>query len=159
MKAIRLLITGANGFLGSEITREAIREGLQVQGTDLHAAPRWKGYAYYQGNILQPESLGQAMRHVDCVIHTAGLAHIFDKSQALHAPYRLVNAEGTAKVAQMAQKMGVEHFVLISSVSVYGRSVSPTDESVSPEPVGAYAESKWESEKLARKIAEAGGCD
>jgi nucleoside-diphosphate-sugar epimerase len=157
MKASRLLVTGANGFLGSEIIREAIREGLQVRGTDLHAAPRSKEFAYYQGNILQSESLGQAMRDMDCVIHTAGLAHIFDKSQASHAPYRLVNAEGTAKVAQMAQKMGVEHFVLISSVSVYGRSVFPADESVSPEPVGAYADSKWEAEKLACKIAKAEG--
>jgi nucleoside-diphosphate-sugar epimerase len=131
--------------------------GLQVRGTDLHPLPKGEGFPYFQGDILQPDSLSQAMDGVECVIHTAGLAHIFDKSQALQAPFRLVNADGTLKVAQKAAKLGVAHFVLISSVAVYGRSIHPNDESVTCQPVGAYAESKLEAEKLACKIADSSG--
>jgi nucleoside-diphosphate-sugar epimerase len=156
MKSQRLLVTGANGFLGSEIIRQAVRQGISVQGTDLHPLPRGEGYPYHQGDILRSDSLTQAMDGVGIVIHTAGLAHIFNKSQALIAPYREVNAKGTTNVAEKAAKMGVTHFILVSSVAVYGRSVPPADESVPCQPTGAYAESKWEAEILARKIAETG---
>jgi nucleoside-diphosphate-sugar epimerase len=87
------------------------------------------------------------MDGMTCVIHTAGLAHVFNKSKALATPFKQVNEIGTANVARAAVMAGVQHVIVVSSVSVYGNS-TPTmcDEDSACLPVDAYAESKWRAE-------------
>jgi len=82
----------------------------------------------------------------ECIIHAAGLAHIFDKTKADNAPFKAVNEIGTANVAQTAAKAGVKHFILISSVSVFGPFTRGVyDESRPCRPEGKYAESKYQA--------------
>jgi nucleoside-diphosphate-sugar epimerase len=149
------LITGARGFLGSEIVRQAKAAHLSVRATDKNAESAPSDVDYRLADILELSNLYPVFQDVTQVIHTAGLAHIFKKSQAFLAPFKAVNEEGTANVCHAAAKTGVEHFILISSVSVYGTSTRGVfDEKTPCSPEGPYAESKFRAEQRAIEIAQ-----
>jgi nucleoside-diphosphate-sugar epimerase len=149
------LITGARGFLGSEIVRQAQAAHLSVRGTDKNAESAIPDLDYRLADILELSSLYPLFHDVTQVIHVAGLAHIFKKNQVHMAPFKAINEEGTANVCQVAAKTGVEHFILISSVSVYGPSTHGVyDEKAPCSPEGPYAESKFRAEQRAIEIAQ-----
>ncbi len=155
---IRTLVTGANGFLGSEVIRQAVNAGMTVRGTDLNDTPRLRGTDYYRADILYPDSLKPALKDIGCLVHIAGLAHIFSAREASVAPFGTVNETGTANVARAAAEAGVKHFVLISSVSVYGPlTIGVVDERAPCLPTGPYAESKYQAEQRAVEIAQEAG--
>ena len=153
-----VLVTGAAGFFGSEIVRQAIVAGLLVRATDRSAARPSSCPDYFCADILDLDSLDPAMDGVKVVIHAAGLAHIFDKKKAKKALFKEVNEVGTANVALAASEAGVKHFILISSVSVYGPFTQGVyDESAPCQPEGPYAGSKYQAELRAIEIAKASG--
>jgi len=145
-----LVVTGANGFLGSEVVRQARFAGIPVRATDRGTGSPVTGVEYRQGNILEHRFLAGLMDGARSVIHTAGLAHILGNSDALASAFRDVNENGTANVASAAVAAGIDHLVVVSSVAVYGTSGSREE---SPcKPLGPYAESKWRAEQRARQI-------
>src|SRR5258707_649158 len=129
--AVRILLTGAGGFVGSAVRDAAARRGLDLRAPLRPAA-----------DILRPETLPPAMEGVDTVIHAAGAAHAFRRSAAVDEIYR-TNVEGTRNVVAAACAAGVRHVVLVSSISVYGdlREV--------------YARSKADAESAATEAAGA----
>jgi nucleoside-diphosphate-sugar epimerase len=129
-----ILLTGADGFVGS-----AVREAAARRGLDLRLASRRQTPA---ADILRPETLEPVMQGVATVIHAAGAAHVFRRTPAAEDWMRRTNAEGTRNVVAAAGRAGVRHVVLVSSVSVYGDGAD------------AYAESKRKGERAA--IEEAG---
>ena len=153
-----LVVTGAHGFLGSDIVRQAIGSGVPVRATDRDVNRCIADAEYVRADILDPPSLKPVLRGATAVIHAAGLAHIFDASEAAGAPFKAVNEIGTANVVQAAVGAGVRHFVLVSSVSVYGDgSKGSCDETTPCNPMGAYAQSKWHAEKRAIELASGAG--
>ena len=155
---MRILVTGANGFLGREIVRQAAEAGLSVRATDRQAACVQPGIEYAPADILEPESLVPLVRGISCVVHAAGLTPAAAGRKTEAASFTAVNATGTANVARAAAGAGVASFVLISSVSVYGSSGALIRNETHPcRPRGAYAESKLQSEERAREIAGASG--
>jgi nucleoside-diphosphate-sugar epimerase len=103
------------------------------------------------------ESLARALRNVRTVIHCAGLAHKFGRSQPLPSDFFEVNERGTANLMRAASASGVAHVVLISSVSVYGPGHEQPNELSPCRPQGTYAESKLEGERRAIEIARQAG--
>ena len=153
-----ILITGANGFLGSEIVRQLAGTCLGIRAADKQEESIFPGIDYRPADILEPASLVSVVQGTDCVIHAAGLAHIFDKTKAANAPFKEINEIGTANVVQAAAKTGVKHFILISSVSVYSPFTRGIyDESMPCHPAGKYAESKYQAELRATEIAKQSG--
>jgi nucleoside-diphosphate-sugar epimerase len=146
----KVLVTGATGFVGKAIVRTCLKTGFDVVpvGNSRGQEPDWPDYV--RADLTQPNALSSVLNGVHCVIHSAGLAHQFDKSQA-NASFRKINADTVEHVAISAAKAGVEHFVLISSVAVYGSGENPNEESPC-DPRGAYAASKLEGEKRATEI-------
>lgn len=154
---MNVLITGAAGFLGSTILRQAVNAGLSVTATDRTVSTKFPGVDFIPADILDPFSLSKAFERVDCVCHVAGLAHIFNKSEVLGAPFHTVNVVGSENVAQDAVRAGVQHFVFISSVSVYGGVAHGKDEDSECHPEGPYAESKSQAERCLIELCQKEG--
>ena len=149
-----VLVTGANGFLGKAILTQLMSENLTVYGTDMGNAPAAICNEFRKADITQPEELIGAIGGATTVIHAAGLAHVFDKRNIFNAQFKAINEQGTANVARVAANASVSHFVLISSVSVYGPFTQGAyGESITCHPQGPYAESKYQAEQRAIEIA------
>jgi nucleoside-diphosphate-sugar epimerase len=96
------------------------------------------------------------MEGVRVVVHAAGLAHVPGASKRQAEQMTRVNTLGTHNVARAALEARVEHFVLVSSVSVYGRGDGSIGEAVECRPEGAYAQSKFLAERAASEVAQCG---
>jgi UDP-glucose 4-epimerase len=154
---MRILVTGASGFLGKAIVAELLRENFEVYGLGSLRTREGGGVDgpnFLRADITDRASLGrvESIGQVDVVIHAAGLAHQFGPTAA--EKFRAVNVEGTRNVASLAARLNAVHFILISSVAVYGNSKLSTDgvlieEDSACAPESVYAESKLESEKAA----------
>ncbi len=143
----RLMITGASGFLGSEIVRLARTTGWRVRALVRNPQKRIEGVEVIQGDIADPAVLRRACEGVSAVVHAAGLAHVFGPATKDLARFHAVNATGTAQLVGAALEAGVPHIVLASSVSVYGEYFGEKcDESVPCHPESPYATSKRQAE-------------
>jgi len=154
---MKLLITGANGFLGSEIVRQAIRSGFSVKASDCQASSKFPAIDFIQADILDRFSLSHVLDDVDVVCHVAGLAHIFNRSKMLSAPFYSINVVGAENVLQSASRAGVRNFVLISSVSVYGGVARGKAEESECHPESPYADSKWQAERRLAALCQKEG--
>lgn len=137
-----MLVTGGTGFLG-----RAIMQSLRDAGHDprsLQRRPSADDTSALSGDVRDEAALTRALQGADAVIHAAGLAHVF--RGVAQAPFADVNERGTDVVARAAVSSGVAHFVLISSVAVYGDGPGRTDEDAPCRPVGPYAVSKAAAE-------------
>ena len=154
----RILITGANGFLGQTILSHLQAAGFSVLATDLGDICRVLNTPYRKADIVQPAELKQLVENITTVIHVAGLAHVFNSDASTDDKFYKINEIGTENVAVAAAAAGVRHFILISSVSVYGPGTSEAyDEQMPCDPVGHYAQSKYNAELSATKIAKKSG--
>lgn len=148
----RILVTGATGFLGRAVVALAAKRNLVVRATGRSSKPRDFKVEYIQADLLN-DDLDGLLDGVSTVLHIAGLAHVFDKSQG-EEQFFAVNADATERLAEAARAAGVRHFVLASSVAVYGGNVNgPCDEKSTCNPISAYARSKLEGEQLATQVA------
>jgi len=144
----RVLVTGANGFVGSGIVAALIEAGRPVRAATRGPAPLPAGIeGAVIGDLRTPTNLSEAMHGVDAIIHTAGLAHEQNHDEAA---LRAVNAEATAKLARAARSAGVRVFVLLSSIRAQtGPSADHTVTEADPAaPTDAYGRSKLEAEAL-----------
>jgi UDP-glucose 4-epimerase len=153
-----ILVTGANGFLGSEIVNRLLTAGHSVRATGQEPSCSHSNVEYIQADITQTVQLSPVASRIAAVIHTAGLAHVFHRSEAFADRFSQINELGAENVARAAASTGVGHFILISSVSVYGPSTQGLCTEANPcRPEGAYAESKLNAEKRVAALARETG--
>lgn len=167
MKKSRVLITGAKGFVGTEIVKLLEKQCGRVVTVESNNSRRNidnppNSVESYFADITDEDSVArlEEIGAADAVVHSAGLAHQFGETK--REDFQRVNVAGTANVLELAGKLGVKHFILISSVAVYGHSkYNSEDKPESPTGVGEdaecapedfYAESKLDGEKLARRV-------
>lgn len=157
----KILITGAAGFVGSSTLRELqnIREweiyGLVGNRKGIGNIYRTGLKKVFKSDISDYQTLQEAeeLKKTKILVHTAGLAHQFGRVKK--EDFWRVNVRGTENICKLAEKIGVEHFILISSVAVYGDYENrEIDESFVCNPSGFYAESKLESENRAIEFCE-----
>lgn len=147
---MRALITGANGFLGTWLTRKLTQRGDSVRVLLRSGAGEW-GLAQlpverFQGDVTDPASLEPAARGVEVVFHLAGIRRAPAKEM-----FQKVNGEGTRNVCEAAVKGGARRVVLCGSLAASGPSSPerPKVESDPFQPFEWYGESKAESERIA----------
>jgi NAD dependent epimerase/dehydratase len=138
---MRILITGADGFIGSQLTETLVREGYKVRAFVLYNSfNSWgwldqcdadvKGqFEVFSGDIRDPHGVKEAMKGCDVVLHLAALIAI---PYSYHSPdtYVDTNVKGTLNLLQAAREIGVKRFIHTSTSEVYGtaRFVPITEE-------------------------------
>src|SRR5215469_1583665 len=118
MKPQKILVTGADGFIGSHLTEELVRQGHDVRAFVLYnsfsswgwldcCAPDVAGqFRVFPGDIRDPNGVRKAMEGCDIVMHLAALISI---PYSYHPPdsYIDTNVKGTLNVVQAARELGV----------------------------------------------------
>ena len=145
---MRALVTGASGFIGSNLVDRLLAEGVQVKCLVRHT-PTLPGSAksltLVPGDFQDPASLATAVEDADVVFHVAGVTRA-----ARRADYFRGNLETTCNLLQACQEYGPEDqkFLFISSLAAAGPSPgNPLTEDEEPRPVSAYGESKLAAER------------
>lgn len=155
---MNILVTGANGFIGSKLCEKLLALGHDVRGlvrassdlSFLESIP----IQQFTGDITRPETLTEPLQNVDQVYHVAGLASDWG-SMAL---FRRINVDGTRHMLEAAQKAGVQKFIHVSSVAVMGFGRTNVTEEMDPLPTKfPYVISKLEGERLALDFARQHG--
>ena len=127
----RVLITGADGFIGSHLTEALVRQGHKVRAFVLYNSfNSWgwldqcsddvKGqFEVFTGDIRDPYGVKEAMKDCESVLHLAALIAI---PYSYHSPETYVdtNIKGTLNVLQAARELGVRRMVHTSTSEVYG---------------------------------------
>src|SRR5690606_3752821 len=116
-----------------------------------------RGADLRRGDILEPDSLMDALRGVDCVCHFAAAFREPGENPEL---FDRINGEGTANVVRAASAHGVKRFVHCSTAGIYGRRVSGIiDETTPIRPFNNYERSKVAAENEVRSAALAAGME
>ena len=136
-----VLVTGADGFIGSHLTEALVQNGLKVRTfVYYNSFNSWgwldqcsddiKGqFEVFAGDIRDPHGVKEAMKGCDAVLHLAALIAI---PFSYHSPdtYVDTNIKGTLNVLQAARELGVKRIIHTSTSEVYGtaRFVPTTEE-------------------------------
>ncbi|MPL68893.1 dTDP-glucose 4,6-dehydratase [bioreactor metagenome] len=127
----KILVTGADGFIGSHLTEELIRQGANVKAfVQYNSFNSWgwldesekeikEQLEVFAGDIRDPYGVRKAMQDCDCVLNLAALIAI---PYSYHSPdtYVDTNVKGALNVVQAAKELGVQKVVQTSTSEVYG---------------------------------------
>ncbi len=157
---MKVLVTGANGFIGSALCPHL--SGLGHEVVPIVRRP----YEISKALIIQQNDEArwfQALKGCDCVIHLAGRVHVMRESDPdpLGA-FRAANVDATLLLARRAVTAGVKRFFFLSSVKVNGEETAPSTRfrpDDSPQPQDAYAVSKLEAEQALHAFARRSDLD
>jgi len=157
---MRIIVTGSEGYLGSLLAPELIRQGHEVVGIDTRF---YKEGALFRSGKTTPMTLAKDIRQIeekdlrgfDAVVHMAEVSNDPLGQLAPNITYE-INHLGSVRLAHMARAAGVKRFVYMSSCSVYGASDSDfVDEESPTDPQTAYAVCKTLVERDLQLMANA----
>ncbi|MDO8963194.1 MAG: NAD-dependent 4,6-dehydratase LegB [Coriobacteriia bacterium] len=157
----RVLVTGADGFIGSHLIEALMDLGADVRPfvyynsfgswgwLDTLPAARTRQLDVFAGDIRDPNGVRTAMKDVDVVLHLAALIAI---PFSYHSPdsYIDTNVKGTLNVLQAARDLGIERLAVTSTSEVYGTAKTvPIDETHPRQGQSPYSASKIGADALA----------
>ncbi len=157
---MKVLVTGATGFIGANIVRVLLKKGYSVRALVRPNSDRRNldglGVEFAVGDVRDRNSIKRSMNGCRLVFHTAALYSFWVR------PRRLIydiNVKGTRNVLQTALEKGVERVVYTSSVATLGlrKDGKPADETTPVDPlkiVGDYKKSKYLAEQVALEFAK-----
>lgn len=156
------LVTGAAGFIGSNLSQALIERGYDVRGIDNFSTGRRKNlelirndrFKFLEGDIRDDELISDLMDEVKYVFHQAAVPSV-PRSVDYPVTTTDANCTGTATVLDEARRAGVDTVVVASSSSVYGSTEAlPKKESMVEQPESPYGLSKFYTEKLALQASQ-----
>lgn len=153
---MKVLVTGANGFIGRHLCHTLEASENKV----VRAVRNPRSGAVSIGSINGATDWTTALQEVDAVVHLAGRVHFLkDTAKDPLAEFRKVNVAGTLNLARQAMKAGVNRFIFISSIAVHGLTSGrhPFSFNDVPNPHDAYGFSKYEAEQGLKELSEKTG--
>jgi dihydroflavonol-4-reductase len=153
--AVKVLVTGATGFVGKALVPALVAAGHDVRclvrPTSKSEALTALGVELVVGNVTEPASLTEAARGVDAVFHLAAML-----AEPWHPDFLRTNATGVRHVLEACAALPTPpRVVLTSSLAAVGPSVgAPRTEDDAPAPVSRYGASKLAGEAAARELAD-----
>ncbi len=168
---MKVLVTGANGFVGSALCTALITQQHQVLAVSRDsAASSMLSFSEHTSQYLSQLhadfshilSIQSHLQGVDAIVHCAARVHqVRERAADPLAQYRRVNTQATLALAQAAVKAGVKRFVYLSSVKVNGNFSLPGApfRADQDHPEDPYGISKWEAEQGLREIAARTGLE
>lgn len=160
-RARRVMITGANGFIGSALCEHLAARGYRVIGVVRRREAARRLDPALEVCVV-PDIAGAVdwaplVQGVDCIVHLAAFVHETPVGllPAAKARYQRLNVDATRRLAQAAAAAGVKRLIYISTVKVHGEKSLPDQvftERMALAPKGPYAESKLQAEQVLRAI-------
>lgn len=162
--AKRVLVTGADGFIGSHLTEMLLEKGYNVRAFNFYNSfNRWgwldtlpkdklSEINIFSGDIRDPNGVREAMKGIDMVFHLAALIAI---PFSYHSPdsYVDTNIKGTLNVLQAARELDTEKIMITSTSEVYGTAqYVPIDEKHPFQGQSPYSATKIGSDRLAESF-------
>lgn len=160
----KVLVTGADGFIGSHLTESLVERGYEVKAFTyynsfnswgwLDSLPKEKlsEIEIFSGDIRDPNGVREAMRGIEGVFHLAALIAI---PFSYHSPdsYVDTNIKGTLNVLQAARELGTERIMITSTSEVYGTAqYVPIDEKHPFQGQSPYSATKIGADRLAESF-------
>ena len=150
----QILVTGTTGFIGAIANRLVLdKASVRCLIRRIGGKPPEMLDHTVVGDIRDRSAVREATSGVDTVLHFAAAVH----RRATRDEYISINVEGTKNLAQAAAANGVDHFILASSVSVYGSGNVNFNEDSPCNPDTPYGRSKLMAEEALEAIAEKTG--
>ncbi len=161
---MKIMVTGADGFIGSHLVEELVRKGHQVKAFVYYNSFNSWGWLdtlpdkimsnveVFQGDIRDPNGVEEAMGDVDAVFHLAALIAI---PFSYHSPdtYVDTNIKGTLNVLQSAKKLETKRVLITSTSEVYGTAqYIPIDEKHPFQGQSPYSATKIGADRLAESF-------
>jgi nucleoside-diphosphate-sugar epimerase len=159
----RVLVTGANGFVGRFVLQQLERSGLEGTAAVRRASnTRHFSKMFEVADVADETRWDRALTGVDAVVHLAARTHVIHETATDPLrEFRRVNVTGTERLARAASVAGAKRLIYISSIGVNGDRTDkkPFSEEDTPRPTSHYAISKWEAERSLHRIACATGLE
>jgi len=163
MQNKNILLTGASGFIGQNITMELLKAGFRIfapvrkqsieKAGPLHTH---KNLVLLEGDFYNPKILETLQNEkIEAILH---FASIRGAGKAEAKEYEKINVQGTESLLHFALKQNVKNFLYCSSVGVLG-TIPKRQPADSASPVNAdnlYHQTKWQSEELVRQFSKKG---
>ena len=161
---MKVLITGANGFIGRLLSAELIRQGHSVVAAVRATNNQIDDFEQrIVGSISCETDWSIVLRDAEVVIHLAARVHVMsDTAINPLSEFRKVNVDGTLNLAQQAINAKIKRFIFISSIKVNGEYTEigmPYTEVDVANPQDAYSVSKFEAEQGLMQIAQQTGME
>ena len=162
--AEKILVTGADGFIGSHLTEELVKQGFDVKAFSLYNSFNTWGWLdtlpqdimenveVFTGDVRDPNGVREAMKGTDAVFHLAALIAI---PFSYHSPdaYVDTNIKGTLNVLQAAKQLDLDKGLITSTSEVYGTAqYVPIDESHPYQGQSPYSATKIGADRLAESF-------
>lgn len=160
----KVLITGADGFIGSHLTESLLQKGYEVKAFTLYNSFNTWGWLdtlpkeelnqieIFSGDVRDPNGVREALKGVDGVFHLAALIAI---PFSYHSPdsYVDTNIKGTLNILQAARDLGTERIMITSTSEVYGTAqYVPIDEKHPFQGQSPYSATKIGADRLAESF-------
>lgn len=160
----KILVTGADGFIGSHLTEELVNQGYEVKAFSYYNSFNSWGWLdtldksimdsveVFTGDIRDPNGVKEAMKGINQVFHLAALIAI---PFSYHSPdtYVDTNVKGTLNVLQAARDLDIERLLVTSTSEVYGTAqYVPIDEKHPYQGQSPYSATKIGADRLAESF-------
>lgn len=183
---MKILVTGASGFVGSATCAWLVAQGLAVVGAVRQLPTRPLAGVDYRsvGDLDAGTDWRDTLAGVDAVVHCAARVHVMRETATDPlAAFRSANVAGTEQLARQAAAAGVKRLVFISSIKVNGEETAPPlpnplprgerelaisltrgtrgnfREDDAPAPQDSYGQTKWEAEAMLARVAQETGLE